>query len=142
VGSKLNMKLFLIASLAVFVVLSILEYFVHQVFLSSMYAGLVAHAWWRDPEGMKQFLIWFYVGYACFALLFSYIYTRGYEGKPGEGFRYGVIIGLLMSVPAMFIQHAFYPYPGGLLLSWCIATFIESVLCGILVGMIYKVEKT
>lgn len=137
---NLNIKLWLIASVAVFVLMSIFEYLVHGVWLASLYADPKYIGWWRSGEEMMQFMGWMYVGYACFALLFTYIYTKGYESTTGvaEGFRYGIVMGLFTQLPRMFAMHSVYPYPRDLLLSWFFSGLIECIIFGIVVGFIYK----
>jgi hypothetical protein len=137
-SAKLNVKQWLIAVAAVFVGMAILEFLVHGVILSAWYAEHPEY--WRSQQDMQSRMGWMYLGYALFSLLFTLIYTKGYEGKPGlgEGLRYGLWIGMLLQLPRMFIMHAVYPYPGKLLVAWLITGVIEAIIFGLLVGMIYK----
>ncbi len=137
-NSQLNVKQWAIATVAVFVAMAIIQYVVHGVMLTGWYMEYPAY--WRSPEAMMRKMYWMYVGYLVFAALFTYIYTRGYEGKAGmgEGMRYGVLIGALVGIPKMFIDHAVFFYPGKIILSWCIAMIVMCAILGIIVGMIYK----
>ena len=137
-GSKLNVKQWIIASIAVFIAMSILEFIVHAVLLQSWYVEYPQY--WRPEAEMMGLMGWMHLGYAIFALLFTLIYSKGYEGKPGvgEGIRYGFWVGLLLHLPKMFALHTIYPYPGGLLVAWMVSGIIESIILGALVGMIYK----
>jgi len=139
-SSKLNIKQWVIASIAVFVGMSILEFILHVVILSSWYAAEAQHSWWRSEEEMSSLRGWMYLGYAFYALLFTLIYSKGYEGKPGlgEGLRYGFWVGLLVHLPKMFVLHAVYPYPGKILVTWMVGGLAESIILGAIVAMIYK----
>jgi hypothetical protein len=141
--SKLNVKQWLIASVAVFVAMAIMEYIVHGLLLASWYADPAYATYWRSSAEIMKFIWSLYIGYAFFALLFSYIFTLGYEGKPGmgEGTRYGFWIGLLIGLPQMFMTHATNPYPGKILIAWLVSGVIEAIILGTIVGAIYKTEK-
>lgn len=140
-NSTLNVKQWAIATVAVFVVMSAIQYLIHGALLSDWYAE---HShYWRSPEDMMSRMHWMYVGYALFAGLFCYIFSLGYEGKPGigEGFRYGALIGALIGFPKMFTDHAVFYYQGKVIVAWGVGMFVTCILLGILAGMIYKGGK-
>ena len=141
-SSKLNVKQWVIASIAVFVGMSILEFILHGVILSSWYAETPQY--WRPQEEMMGMMGWMYLGYAFYALLFTMIYSKGYEGKPGlgEGIRYGFWVGLLVHLPKMFVLHAVYPYPGKILVTWMVGGLVESLILGAIVAMLYKSSQS
>ena len=140
-GSKLNVKRWLIATVVVFVVMAALEYIIHGVLLAPWYAETPQY--WRTQSDMMGRIRWMYLGYAFFAALFTYVFTRGYEGKPGigEGVRYGFWIGLLLCLPTMFINHTVFPYPNKIVIAWLAAGVVQAVILGIVLAMIYKGEK-
>lgn len=137
-NSKFNVQQWAVASVAVFVVLSVFQYLVHGVLLSAWYQEHTTY--WRSTEEMMNRMHWMYVGYALFAALFSFTYSRGYEGKPGigEGLRYGMMVGALIGFPKMFADHTMFIYPGKMIVAWGISTFVVCVMLGILVGLVYK----
>lgn len=137
-NSKLNVKQWVTATVAVFVGMAIIEYIVHGVLLSGWY---MEHPnYWRSQEKMMSKMHWMYMGYLVFAALFSYIYTRGYEGKSGtgEGMRYGMLVGALIGIPKMFIDHAVFYYPGKIVVGWGVSMIVMCTILGVIVGMIYK----
>ena len=137
-SSPLNVKQWAIATVAVFVAMAVIQFAVHGVLLAGWYAEFPTY--WRTQEDMMSKMHWMYVGYLAFAGLFSYIYTRGYEGKAGmgEGMRYGLLIGALVGIPKMFIDHAVFFYPGRIILSWGAGMVVMCGILGVIVGMIYK----
>ena len=136
--SKLNIKQWLTATVACFVVMSVLQHFVHSVLLTAWYQEYAQY--WRSEQDMMSRVHWRYVGYVLFSALFCFIYTKGLEGTSplGEGMRYGILIGSLVGIPRMFIDHVMFYYPGRIILAWGIATVVICTIMGIVVGMIYK----
>ncbi len=140
-GSKLNVKQWIMATVASFVVMTALNLIVHAVLLTGWYQEY-PHYWRSEPD-MTSRMHWLYVGYFLFSALFAYIYTKGREGKAalGEGFRYGMLVGALVGFPKMFFDHVMFPYQGKVILAWGVATFVTCVVMGIVTGMIYKGES-
>lgn len=143
-GSKIDSKKFALAVLAVFVVVSIIEYILHTFILGSIYARPEYQVGLFWPTGDYSATKWLYLGYLLFAGLFTFVYTRGYEAKPAlsQGLRYGVYIGLLLYVPSMFIQHGLLLVPKIVILSWGVAGFVECIVSGILVARIHRPPAT
>jgi hypothetical protein len=139
-GTKLNVKQWIMATVASFVVMTALNSIVHGVLLTGWYQEYPAY--WRSEADMSTKMHWLYVGYLLFSGLFAYIYTKGIEGKGGfiEGFRYGMLIGAIVGFPKMFMDHVFFPYQGKVILAWGIATFVICAVMGIVTGIIYKAE--
>ena len=102
----MNTKRWLLASVAVFVVIMALEFVIHGVLLAGTYQQTASV--WR-PQAEMQRLMWiFWVGYLVFAPFFAFIYAKGYEkGKPGlgQGIRFGFYVGAMLSVMHSFGQY-------------------------------------
>lgn len=131
----MNVKRFVFASLAVFVVGMILDFIIHNVILMEAYEAL-ASIWRADMNSLMWIM---YVGSFIFAFLFVYIFTKGYEGKGiMEGVRYGLIIGLLMLLTGVFGQYAMYPLPFNLIIQWFVFGMIEFIIFGVVAAVIYK----
>jgi len=138
---RVNLKSFAVATLAVFVAFSILEYLLHKVILAGTYTSLAYYrsvALWG--EGDVGALKWLYLGYLLFACVFVFVYTRGYESKPalGQGLRYGMYVGLLLHVPTVFIQQGLLRMPLIVSVSWGLAGIVECIVSGIIAAAIYK----
>jgi hypothetical protein len=95
------------------------------------------------PEDLMVSRIWNYLGRAVFSALFVFMFTRGYEGRPGigEGLRYGLLIGLLVFVPGLFGSMITTTVSAGMLVVRCAASILEMLVCGVLVAMIYRGQK-
>jgi hypothetical protein len=137
-NSKLNVKQWIIAAIAVFVFSSIWNFLVARLIMAPSYPSLFP----APPESadvMTQRVL-IYLARAITALLFVYVFTRGYEGKPGvgEGLRYGLLIGLLIQVPGVFYSQISSGFPTGFVVLRGVFGLADQILSGTIVGMIYK----
>jgi hypothetical protein len=138
-GGYMNKKRFAVSSVAVFFLLMIVDYIFQKKVLMSLYVA-TAHLWRPEAE-MLQRLPYIYVVYAVTALIFTYIYTKGYEGKPsgaGEGLCFGLIVGFFLSFPMAMMCYVTMPIPKELALGWFASGMVEYLVCGLAVGLIYK----
>lgn len=133
----MNVKRFVLACVAVYVVYQIIGFAIHQVFLAETYASL-ASVWRPEAEMMSKMWIQFITSLV-WVVLFCYIFTRGYEGKGVmEGVRYGAVIGVLMGFPFSYESYMIYPIPLSLAHAWFAVTVILCVICGIVLALVYK----
>lgn len=134
----MNIKKWLLGSLAVFIALAAMEHVVHTFILKTTYEE--TSQLWRQPEARQAMQGWRWMGYALFALLFGFVYIYGYErkGAIGEGMRYGLYIGLLVFLPYGLVRYTYWPHPANLMLAWIVFGLIESLLCGLIFGLIYR----
>ena len=135
--SKLNMQQWFLATLAVFVFLSIEDYLLSRWVIEPWHGELF------PPTGSENIMVlrlWSYLGRLIFAGFFVLIYSKGFEGKPGfgEGIRYGILIGLLIHVPAFFANLVTTTLSTDLLVVRMILTILGLMLAGVLMSMIYK----
>jgi hypothetical protein len=135
----MNTKRWLLASVAVFVVLFVLEFIIHGVLLQGLYQQTAPV--WRPMADMQRLMWIMWVGYLVFAAFFVFIYTKGYEkGKPGlgQGFRFGLYVGAMLSVLHGFGWYAILPIPLALSFYWFLAVLVESIAMGIAAGLVYR----
>ena len=131
----MDKKKFAISFVAVYVVYQFLNYLIHGVWLSATYAMLADT--WRPDIDSKLWIL--FITSAVWCLFFCYIYVRGCEGKGiVEGVRYGVIMGLFFGIPHFYDQYALYPVPYMLALKWFLSWMVVTIICGIVVALIYK----
>jgi hypothetical protein len=135
----MNMKRWLYASAAAFVVLAVLEFVVNGVLLAGIYMQTASV--WR-PEAEMVSLSWlFWLAYLVFAPVFTLIYSQGFESNKqgiGQGLRFGIYVGLLTAIPMNLIWYVVLPIPTSLAVYWAIAGMVEMTAMGITVGLIYK----
>ena len=137
----MNVKRWVLASLAVLVVIAVSEFVMNNVLLMGIYEQ-TASVWRPMPEIQSR--IWlFWAVYLIFAPVFSFIYVKGYEpakSGPGQGLRFGFYIGLLIAPLGSLGWYAVLPIPVSLALYWFAGTFVECLAAGIAVGLIYRTE--
>jgi hypothetical protein len=80
-----------------------------------------------------------YVFSALVALLFTYIFIKGREGKGiAEGVRYGIVMWLFITVPMNHSMWAMMAIPYATIFRWMLFGLLEMLIAGILVAVIYK----
>ncbi|MBM3324453.1 MAG: hypothetical protein FJY66_02165 [Calditrichaeota bacterium] len=138
----MNFKKWLLASLVVWVLCFIFDWIIHGGILMDYYEATAEH--WRPESEMGARMWAMILGQLLFALLFCAIYTKGLrEGGLAEGIRYGIWIGLLFNLPVYFIRWSVEPLPGAYLFLSSLFGFIEVIILGGILGIIYgKVAKT
>jgi hypothetical protein len=92
------------------------------------------------PEAELNSMMWMMmVGSLLYMFLFCYIFTRGYEGKGiGEGVRYGLLMGLFLSIPSAVDQYVVYPLTANLAVIWFVTGVIAFMILGAVFAAIYK----
>lgn len=130
----MNVKRYFLASLAVFVFIFIFESVFHGNFLQDFYAQ--SPDLWRAKEDYQfPFML---LAQVMFPLVFTFIFTKGYENKGvGEGIRFGMLIGLLF-VPTNLIFYAVQPLPFALVVLWSIGGLIEMMVAGAIAATVYR----
>ena len=131
----MNVKRWLLASLGVYVAHHILDFIIHGVILAGTYKA-TADVWRPDMES-KMYIFW--ITAAIFSLLFVYIFTKGYQGKGiMEGVRYGLWMGLLISIPMAYNSYVCFDVPYCLAFSWWTLGTVKIIICGIVAAGLYR----
>ena len=131
----MNWKRFLVASLVVYVVVQAMDFVVNTVFMKSANESL--KSLWR-PDMMSRMWVMYLVG-ALAALLFTYVFIKGREGKGiSEGVRFGIIIWLFVNVPWGASMWVLLPIPYMIIFRGLLFGLLEMLVAGILVAVIYK----
>ncbi len=131
----MNVKRFLMAALAVFVVGVVFDYLVHGVALMPAYRAL-KDVWRPDMEAVTW--IMYPVALVC-SVLFVYIFIKGYEGKGViEGLRFGLFLGTYVSLGMAFGSYVMVKIPLFLAIQWLIAGVLGLMIQGAVAAAIYK----
>ena len=138
----MNWKRLLLAALVAFIFLQVTDFLAHWINLNAAYQSLAEQGIFRNSADKWRYLWVELLMTAIFSLIFTYIFVKGYEGKGiAEGIRYGIIIGFFW-----FYVHAYYSFvslsiPYGLVWYWIISGFIQTIIAGILVALIYRPKR-
>jgi hypothetical protein len=134
-----NTRRFVLASLAAFVAIGVAAFVIHGVLLSGVYQR-AASAFRQEADAQGLFWL-FYAGYLVFALLFTFIYTKGYEhdrGGLGQGLRYGFYVGVMIGGLESFVWYVVLPVPAVLAVCWFFAYVAMALAAGAAVGVLYR----
>jgi len=131
----MNFKRYIAASLTVYVVSRALGFLIHGVILAPTYQSIKGV--WRPDMTSKLWIEW--VDGFLISFLFTYIFTKGYEGKGiMEGVRFGFIVGLLLSIPIAYGTYMIIPIPYYLALQWFLYGTAQSMVFGAVAAAVYK----
>ncbi len=128
------MKKVWIGFIVVFVLMVICSFIVNMWLLGSTYQSL--QNLWRPDMEAKMWI--FYLVMIFQAFFFTFIFSKGYEGKGiAQGIRYGLYIGIWMSVGMAYGTYAMIAIPYSLALQWFIYGIIEYVIYGIALALVF-----
>jgi hypothetical protein len=124
--------------IAVFIVAQLLGYLVHEMLLADAYMALQGILF-RPVEEIQANMWMMMVSAALYLFLFCYIYTKGHEGKGiMEGVRYGLLMGLFMSIPMSLDTYSVYPLTTEIVGTWFVTGVIQFMIYGAIIAAIYK----
>jgi hypothetical protein len=134
------MKRFILAFIAAFIFIFSWGWLYNGVLLKDVFAE--ARSLFRPREEMMGLFHWIVIGQAGLALAFVMIYASGFAGG---GIAAGVRLGIMLEILAIGARCAIYatqPFPAKLLVLISIGGFIEMIVTGVIVGAIYKPNKS
>lgn len=119
-----------------FVAMFLFGYIWHEMIISGYNAMQYADVM-RPMEDFS--IVHIVIGYLILAFMMSYIYPLGYKGGPfiKEGLRFGVILGLLYTLPRAFILAGVYKMPLDANILDAVFHIIEMSVGGIVMAKIY-----
>jgi hypothetical protein len=130
-------KSFWTGFVVVWVLGQVISFLVHGMWLADTY--LAMGDVFRPEVEMNSMMWMMMVGSVLYMFLFCYIFTRGYEGKGiGEGVRYGLLMGLFLSIPSAVDQFVVYPLTANLAVIWFVTGVIAFMILGAVFAAIYK----
>jgi len=129
----MNIKRFIISVIAVFFIFGAVD-FVFDFFILGHINESLNNLWRIKPIRWLEPVLYMYS-----ALLFVWIFTFMRKDKGiGEGTRYGIFMGLLVSGMLSFKQYMLYPISFIPAAVWFIEGMIQYLLAGIATAMIYR----
>lgn len=125
-----------IGTVFVFVLKNVMEFLINNVILMETYQNL-SGLWRPMAEMQSKFWILYVVG-LIESICFTYIFSRGWEGRGIlEGVRYGALVGLMVSIPGAYMQYVVYPLPYHLVLQWGLYGLAEFVVIGMSLSLVF-----
>ena len=135
----MNTQRWMAASLAVVVVLWLVEMLIHGFMLSDIYRQTASV--WRPMAEMEKVMPLMWLGYILFAPFFVFLYAKGVEPKKeafGQGLRFGLIFGIGLSAMNSLGWYAVLPIPGALAFYWFLAGIAIYAVAGVAAALVYR----
>ena len=133
------MKKVLIGFVVTFILLEVLDILVHGVILMGAYQA--TQNIWRPDMMQKMWIL--HIVKIVSSYIIAFIFSKGYEGKGIlEGVRYGLYIGVLMSIGMAYGTYAMIAIPYSLALQWFIFGVIEYTIVGIALSLVFGKKET
>ena len=133
----MNCSKIIISIIAIFTFVFFYEYFIHGVCLQNIYAQ--TPELWRTPEAMNEkmhfMLLSQFLYAASFAIFYAYLYKNTLDKL--NGLTYGAFVGIILSVIQIGV-YAYMPISFALMAYWVVSTFIESLLAGALLSIMWQ----
>jgi len=130
-------KTFWIGYVAVFVLLQVIGYLVHEVAMGDTYESLAAV--FRPEEQMNDMMWIMMLSGVVVLFLFCYIFTKGREGGGiMEGVRYGAVMGVFLGLPTSVDAYVIYPLTQFVAVVWLATAIVSFTIAGALFAAIYK----
>ncbi len=135
-------KRFWISVVVMFLLLTAFGYLVHGVLLTSDYEQL--SSLYRTHEDQMRHFAWIPLANLLTAFVFVWVYRRGREDRPpvAQGFRYGLAIAAMVTVPRFLTYYSIQPVPGGLVARQILYDTAMFVVMGIVVAFLNYRESS
>ncbi|MCI0708464.1 MAG: hypothetical protein L0Y80_13380 [Ignavibacteriae bacterium] len=130
-----------VGAIIVFVVMVATDFLVHTVLLASTYQSIMdsGSSPFRSPEDSKVYI--FFITRAFQAFLFALVFSKGYEAKGmAEGIRYGIYMGVFLTVGTAYGQYALFPLPYNLAMMWFLYEVVQWIIAGVLIAQYWGMK--
>jgi len=136
----MNNKTFWLGFLAIYVAWQILAYLTHNVLLAEHYE--VQSSVFR-PAAERRDMAWMlYASSAAFLFLFCQVFALANETRSvAEGMRFGLLLGLFFSIPAVVDNYVLYPITPAIAGLWFMAGVISFVIAGGIFATIWRPSR-
>ncbi|MCK4578260.1 MAG: DUF1761 family protein [Candidatus Marinimicrobia bacterium] len=130
----MNAKKLLMAWLAAFVVMFVVSFVWYNYIIAECNAEQ-----FKDVLRAEKSMGLIAVGYLVISFLLAYVYPIGYQGGTpmSEGMRFGIIMGLIVAVPAALISAGAYNMPLGANIVDAIYRIVEITLGAMAMAVVY-----
>jgi len=135
----MSLRRIAVPALVAWLVDSIYGYVVFGVMLDSEFA-LYRPTVFRSTEAMNSMLPLMFVSSLIGFFAIAYIFAKGHDGGSGvkEGFWFGVVIGSVFTFLVSVPTYVLYNIGQGLAGKMIIAGFVEMLIDGVVLGLVYK----
>ncbi len=127
------------AALAGFAVMFILSGIWYMAVMADYYEEAMAGVYNAGAILVEPNLVFIAIGYLFYAFIMAYMFPIGYKGGSAvsEGWKFGAIIGVLISVPLTFINMGLLSASATPALVDAIYQIVEKAIGGIVIAKVY-----
>lgn len=130
----MNIKKYILATIAAFIFIFILEWLWHGMLMKSMYE--TTKSVWRPED--PAYMGYIFASQLLFALVLTFIYTKiGKHINYNRGLAFGFFAGLLLAMPQLG-SYSYLPIPLSISLMWMLASLLKGMGAGLIIASIYK----
>ena len=92
-----------------------------------------------ETEAQKLFGLMI-LAHVLIALGFTWIYVKGKEARPwlGQGFRYGLAVAVMMTIPTYLIYYVVMPFPSDLVAQQIVFDSLGFIAMGIVLAWLNR----
>ena len=133
----MNIKSLLLTILVAFVTVWVTDFLIHGVWLSATYGE--TKQLWRPEAEMLAKMPFMLLGQLLVATSFTLIFAACVAEKRclSGTLKYSACIGV-MTGGAQIIMYAVQPFPGLLVVKWCVAYLVQALVLGTIVHNVYR----
>ena len=137
----MNTKSLLITIVVAFVTVWATDFLIHGVWLSATYAA--TKELWRPESEMMAKMPFMFLGQFLIAAAFSMIFAACVAEKRciSCSMKFSACIGVMIAA-GQIIMYAVQPYPGTLVVKWCVAYIAQVLVLGFVVHKVYRLPAT
>lgn len=133
----MNSKSILITIVVTFVSVWATDFLIHAVWLGSTYKA--TQQLWRPEAEMMSKMPFMFLGQLLVAAAFTMIFAACVAEKRclSCSLKYAGCMGVIAAANQI-IMYAVAPYPGTLVVKWCVAYILQALVLGVIVHKVYK----
>lgn len=133
----MNPKSILITIVVAFVTVWATDFLIHAVWLGSTYK--ITHQLWRPEAEMMSKMPFMFLGQFLVAAAFTMIFAACVAENRclSCSLKYAGCMGVIAAANQI-IMYSVAPYPGTLVVKWCVAYILQALVLGVIVHKVYK----
>lgn len=133
----MNTKSLLLTIVVAFITVWATDFLIHAVWLGSAYKA-TQHLWRPESEMISK-MPFMFAGQFLVAVAFTMIFAACVAEKRciSCSLKYAGCMGVIAAANQL-IMYAVAPYPGSLVVKWCVAYVIQAFVLGVIVHKVYK----
>lgn len=133
-------KRFIISVVVIFVLSTLGGMLVHGTILAAEYTKLANAGIYRTPEQAHPLMGFMMLANLSYAIGITWIYRMGRDNGPwmGQGFRFGLAVATLTTIPMFLIYYVVTPMPSDVVAQQIVFDIIVTVVVGLAAAFINR----